>query len=115
MAQNSRKPSPPASPAAAQPSAQPAQVGTAHVVVKGAREHNLKGVDLAFPRDTLTTFTGVRSVSKELEAILHLMGANERHVLGKVVLPSAITLVFSSSRPSGVQPRASVNDAQQSR
>ncbi len=48
----------------------------------------------------LNTFTGVRTVSKELEAILHLMGANERHVLSKVVLPSAITWVFAGLRIS---------------
>ena len=48
----------------------------------------------------LNTFTGVRSVSKELEAILHLMGANERHVLTKVVLPSAVTWVFTGLRIS---------------
>jgi NitT/TauT family transport system permease protein len=48
----------------------------------------------------LNTFTGVRNVSKELEAILHLMGANERHVLTKVVLPSAITWVFAGLRIS---------------
>jgi NitT/TauT family transport system permease protein len=48
----------------------------------------------------LNTFTGVRNVSKELEAILYLMGANERHVLTKVVLPSAITWVFAGLRIS---------------
>lgn len=48
----------------------------------------------------LNTFTGVRNVSKELEAILHLMGANERHVLSKVVLPSAVTWVFAGLRIS---------------
>lgn len=48
----------------------------------------------------LNTFTGVRSVSKELETILYLMAANERHVLTKVVLPSAITWVFTGLRIS---------------
>lgn len=48
----------------------------------------------------LNTFTGVRNVSKELEAILHLMGASERHVLTKVVLPSAVTWVFTGLRIS---------------
>lgn len=35
----------------------------------------------------LNTYTGVRNVSRELVAILRLMGANERHVLTKVIIP----------------------------
>lgn len=48
----------------------------------------------------LNTFTGVRSVSKELETIMYLMAARERHVLTKVVLPSAIAWVFTGLRIS---------------
>lgn len=48
----------------------------------------------------LNTYTGVRNVSRELIAILNLMGANERHVLTKVVIPSAITWVFAGLRIS---------------
>ena len=48
----------------------------------------------------LNTYTGVRNVSRELIAILSLMGANERHVLTKVVIPSAITWVFAGLRIS---------------
>ncbi len=48
----------------------------------------------------LNTYTGVRSVSSELIAILRLMGANQRHVLTKVVLPSALTWVFTGLRVS---------------
>ena len=29
------------------------------IVIKGAREHNLKNVDLTIPRDQLVVFTGV--------------------------------------------------------
>ncbi len=48
----------------------------------------------------LNTYTGVRAVSREQIAILRLMGATERHVLFKVVLPSAITWVFTGLRLS---------------
>lgn len=48
----------------------------------------------------LNTFTGVRSVSPELVNILKLMGASERHVLRKVVVPSAIVWVFTGLRLS---------------
>lgn len=48
----------------------------------------------------LNTFTGVRGVSPELISILRLMGANERQVLRKVVLPSAVVWVFTGLRLS---------------
>lgn len=48
----------------------------------------------------LNTYTGVRNVSRELETILYLMGARERDVLFKVVLPSAMTWVFAGLKIS---------------
>lgn len=48
----------------------------------------------------INTFTGVRQVEKELISILNLMGAGERHLLTKVVIPSAITWVFAGLRIS---------------
>ena len=48
----------------------------------------------------LNTYTGVRGVSRELIAIMKLMGASERHLLAKVVLPSAVTWVFTGLRLS---------------
>lgn len=48
----------------------------------------------------LNTYTGVRSVSRELVVIMRLMGAKERHVLTKVVVPSALNWVFAGLRIS---------------
>ena len=35
-----------------------------HITVRGAREHNLKGVDIDIPRDTLTVITGLSGSGK---------------------------------------------------
>jgi len=48
----------------------------------------------------LSTYTGVRNVSRELVAIMKLMGATERQVVFKLVLPSAVTWVFAGLRLS---------------
>jgi sulfonate transport system permease protein len=48
----------------------------------------------------LNTYTGVRQVSREQISILRLMGANERHLLTKVVIPSALVWVFTGLRLS---------------
>ncbi len=52
-----------------------------HVVVRGAREHNLKGVDLAFPRDSLTTFTGVSGSGKSSLAYHTIYQEGQRRFL----------------------------------
>jgi len=48
----------------------------------------------------LNTYAGVRNVSRELIAILQLMQAQNRHVLTKVILPSAVSWVFTGLRLS---------------
>ena len=51
------------------------------VVVRGAREHNLKGVDLSFPRDALTTFTGVSGSGKSSLAYHTIFQEGQRRFL----------------------------------
>jgi len=48
----------------------------------------------------LNTYSGVRSVSGELVEILRLMGARERHLVTKVIMPSAIQWVFTGLKLS---------------
>jgi excinuclease ABC subunit A len=55
--------------------------GVPQVVVRGAREHNLKGVDLAFPRDSLTTFTGVSGSGKSSLAYHTIYQEGQRRFL----------------------------------
>ncbi len=69
-----------------------------NVVVKGAREHNLQGVDLSFPRDALVTFTGVSGSGKSSLAyhtiyqegqrrFLESLSSYARQFLGKMEKP----------------------------
>lgn len=48
----------------------------------------------------LNTYTGVRQVSREQVVILRLMQASEAQILRKVVLPSAVTWMFTGLRLS---------------
>ena len=43
------------------------------IIIKGARENNLKNVDLTIPRDKLVVFTGVSVVVSHLWLLIQFM------------------------------------------
>ena len=49
-----------------------------HLVVRGAREHNLKGVDLALPKKSLIVFTGVSGSGKSSLAFDTIFAEGQR-------------------------------------
>ncbi|WP_400190416.1 excinuclease ABC subunit A [Hymenobacter sp. B81] len=69
----------------AQPAASsPASDFTGFVRVRGAREHNLKNVDLQIPRDALVVFTGVSGSGKSSLAFGTLYAEAQRRYLESV-------------------------------
>ena len=40
-----------------------------HIIVKGAREHNLKNVDIQIPKNKMVVFTGVSGSGKSSMAM----------------------------------------------
>ena len=67
-------------------STQPAtgQPFTGYVRVRGAREHNLKNIDVAIPRDALVVFTGVSGSGKSSLAFGTLYAEAQRRYLESV-------------------------------
>lgn len=60
------------------------QKNTGYVRVRGAREHNLKNVDLEIPRDALVVFTGVSGSGKSSLAFGTLYAEAQRRYLESV-------------------------------
>ncbi len=71
-------------PAARPPVTVPATTQPGFVRVRGAREHNLKNVDLAIPRDALVVFTGVSGSGKSSLAFGTLYAEAQRRYLESV-------------------------------
>ena len=49
-----------------------------HIIVKGAREHNLKNIDLSIPRDKLVVFTGLSGSGKSSLAFDTIFAEGQR-------------------------------------
>ena len=62
----------------------PSLKSSANIIIKGAREHNLKNIDLEIPRDQLVVFTGVSGSGKSSLAFGTLYAEAQRRYLESV-------------------------------
>ena len=53
-------------------------IGPTHIVVRGAREHNLRGIDVSIPRDRLVVITGLSGSGKSSLAFDTLYAEGQR-------------------------------------
>ena len=58
-----------------------------NIFVKGAREHNLKNIDLEIPRDQLVVFTGLSGSGKSSLAFVESLSSYARQFLGQMEKP----------------------------
>ncbi|MGW6781687.1 ABC transporter [Streptomyces sp. NPDC054987] len=100
---------------------QPAEPRTGHdpyVRVRGAREHNLRGVDVDIPRDALTVFTGVSGSGKSSLAFGTLYAEAQRRYFESVA-PYARRLIHQIGAPkvdsvTGLPPAVSLEQRRSS-
>ncbi|MGW4503927.1 ABC transporter [Streptomyces sp. NPDC004436] len=100
-----------------QPTA-PQAPGDPFVRVRGAREHNLRGVDVDIPRDALTVFTGVSGSGKSSLAFGTLYAEAQRRYFESVA-PYARRLIHQIGAPkvdsvTGLPPAVSLEQRRSS-
>lgn len=89
-----------------------------YVRVRGAREHNLRGVDVDVPRDALTVFTGVSGSGKSSLAFGTLYAEAQRRYFESVA-PYARRLIHQVGAPkvdsvTGLPPAVSLEQRRSS-
>ena len=60
-----------------------------HISVRGAREHNLKGVNVEIPRDALTVITGLSGSGKSSLAFDTIYAEGQRRYVESLVVDLA--------------------------
>ncbi len=94
------------------PPAAPRHVDTGSIEMRNAREHNLRGIDLAIPRDTFTVITGVSGSGKSTLAFDILFNEGQRRYL-ESLNAYARSMVQPAARPAvdaiyGIPPTVSI-------
>ncbi|WP_328302161.1 excinuclease ABC subunit UvrA [Streptomyces sp. NBC_00435] len=97
---------------------QPPHTHDPYVRVRGAREHNLRGVDVDIPRDALTVFTGVSGSGKSSLAFGTLFAEAQRRYFESVA-PYARRLIHQIGVPkvdsvTGLPPAVSLEQRRSS-
>ena len=72
------------------------------IVIKGARAHNLKNVDLTIPRDQLVVFTGVSGSGKSSLAFDTIYAEGQRRYVEVALL--LCKAVFGADGKAGCRP-----------
>lgn len=73
-------------------------VVSGHIAVRGAREHNLRAVDIDIPRDTIVAFTGISGSGKSSLAFGTIYTQSRQRYLESVA-PYARRLIDQGSAP----------------
>ena len=60
-----------------------------NIVVKGAREHNLKNIDVEIPRDKLVVFTGLSGSGKSSLAFDTIYAEGQRRYVESQTVPGS--------------------------
>ena len=67
------------------------------IVIKGAREHNLKNVDLTLPRDKLIVMTGLSGSGKSSLAFDTIYADGQRRYMESVIKMTSLNPALTAS------------------
>src|SRR6201982_3061300 len=87
-------------------------MGITHITVRGARQHNLKNIDVAIPRNTLTVITGLSGSGKSSLAFDTIYAEGQRRYV-ETLSPYARQFLDQMERPEvdsidGLSPAISI-------
>ena len=78
-----------------------------HITVRGAREHNLKNIDVAIPRDSLTVITGLSGSGKSSLAFDTIYAEGQRRYVESLSAYARQFLELMRRRPAAIHARRS--------